>query len=96
MPGCAVSGASCLGATCQLETKHGRAAFAVGDRVQFTDTDQNLRLDNGNVGTITRLDPSTGEITATLDAAGKDGREVLWSAADFEGFRYGCTDAESN
>jgi Ti-type conjugative transfer relaxase TraA len=73
----------------QLETKHGRAAFAVGDRVQFIDTDKKLRIYNGNVGTITRLDPSTGEITATLDAAGKDGREVRWSAADFEGFRHG-------
>jgi Ti-type conjugative transfer relaxase TraA len=73
----------------QLETKHGRAAFAVGDRVQFTDTDKKLRIYNGNVGTITRLDPSTGEITATLDAVGKDGREVRWSAAEFEGFRHG-------
>ena len=73
----------------QLETKHGRAAFAVGDRVQFTDTDKKLRIYNGNVGTITRLDPATGEITAALDAAGKEGREVRWSAADFEGFRHG-------
>ena len=72
-----------------LETKHGRAAFAVGDRVQFTDTDKKLRIYNGNVGTITRLDPATGEITARLDAAGKDGREVRWSAAEFEGFRHG-------
>ena len=44
----------------QLETKHGRAAFAVGDRVQFTDTDKKLRIYNGNVGTITRLDPAHG------------------------------------
>jgi len=73
----------------QLETKHGPAAFAVGDRVQFTDTDKKRHIYNGNVGTITWLDPSTGEITATLDAAGKDGREVRWSAADFEGFRHG-------
>ena len=72
-----------------LETKHGAAAFAVGDRVQFTGTDKKLRIYNGNVGTITRLDPSTGEITATLDAAGKEGREVSWSAADFQGFRHG-------
>ena len=72
-----------------LETKHGRAAFAVGDRVQFTDTDKKLRIYNGNVGTITRLNPATGAITATLDAAGKEGREVTWSAAEFEGFRHG-------
>ena len=72
-----------------LETKHGRAAFAVGDRVQFTDTDKKLRIYNGNVGTITRLDPATGQVTAVLDAAGRDGREVSWSAAEFEGFRHG-------
>jgi Ti-type conjugative transfer relaxase TraA len=78
-----------VGRDVQLETKHGRAAFAVGDRVQFTDTDKRRKIYNGNVGTITRLDPSTGEITATLDAVGKDWREVRWSAADFEGFRHG-------
>ena len=78
-----------VGQDVQLDTKHGTAAFAVGDRVQFTDTDKKLRIYNGNVGTITRMDPSTGEITARLDAAGKDGREVRWSAAAFEGFRHG-------
>jgi hypothetical protein len=41
------------------------------------------------MGTITRMDPRSGEITARLDAAGKDGREVRWSAAEFEGFRHG-------
>lgn len=78
-----------IGRDVALETKHGRASFAVGDRVQFTDTDKKLRIYNGNVGTITRLDPSTGTITATLDAAGKEGREVTWTAAEFEGFRHG-------
>jgi Ti-type conjugative transfer relaxase TraA len=73
----------------QLETKHGMAAFAVGDRVQFTDTDKKRHIYNGNVGTITRLDPATGAMTATLDAAGKEGREVSWAAAEFEGFRHG-------
>jgi len=73
----------------QLETKHGVAAFAVGDRVQFTDTDKRLGIYNGNVGTITRLDPVTGEMAAALDGLGKDGREVTWSAAGFEGFRHG-------
>jgi len=73
----------------KIRGAHSRADFAVGDRVQFTDTDKKLRIYNGNVGTITRIDPSTGEITVTLDAAGKEGREVRWSAADFEGFRHG-------
>ena len=76
-----------------LDNKVARRAFArrlaVGNRVQFTDSDKKLRIYNGNVGTITRLDPSTGEITATLDAAGKEGREVRWTAANFEGFRHG-------
>ena len=73
----------------KMRGAHSRADFVVGNRVQFIDTDKKLRIYNGNVGTITRLDPSTGEITATLDAAGKEGREVRWSAADFEGFRHG-------
>ncbi len=34
--------------------------------------------------------------TRPARTGGKDGRELLWSAADFEGFRHGCTDAESN
>jgi ATP-dependent exoDNAse (exonuclease V) alpha subunit len=70
-----------VGQDVQLDTKHGAVAFAVGDRVQFTDTDKKLRIYNGNVGTITRLNPATGEITARLDATGRDGREVRWSAA---------------
>ena len=78
-----------VGRDVRLETKHGPASFAIGDRVQFTDTDKGKKIYNGNVGTITRLDPSTGEITATLDAAGKAGREVSWSAAAFQGFRHG-------
>ena len=72
-----------------LETKHGVASFAVGDRVQFTDTDKRLGIHNGGVGTVTRLDPTTGVVTARLDAAGRDGREVTWDAASFQGFRHG-------
>jgi len=73
----------------QLETKHGPAAFAVGDRVQITDTDKARHLYNGNVGTITGLDARTGQITARLDVAGGKGPEVTWAAAEFEGFRHG-------
>ena len=39
-----------------LETRHGPLPFAVGDRVQLTDTLKAARLYNGNVGTITGLD----------------------------------------
>jgi Ti-type conjugative transfer relaxase TraA len=74
-----------------LATKHGEAAFAVGDRVQFTDTARKLGVYNGNAGTITGLDARTGHVAVRLDApAGKEGRTVIWSAADqFAGFRHG-------
>jgi ATP-dependent exoDNAse (exonuclease V) alpha subunit len=52
----------------RFETKHGPADFAVGDRVQFTDTDKRARIYNGNVGTITGIDVRTGELRATLDS----------------------------
>jgi len=75
----------------QLATKHGEAAFAAGDRVQFTDTAKKLGIYNGNAGTITGLDAATGQVWVRLDApAGKEGRTVTWSAADeFDGFRHG-------
>ena len=73
----------------RLETKHGAADFAVGDRVQFTDTDKKRHIYNGNAGVITGIDARTGQVTARLDAAaGAEGREVTWAAA-FEGFRHG-------
>jgi Ti-type conjugative transfer relaxase TraA len=73
----------------QFETKHGPAEFAVGDRVQFTDTDKRARIYNGNVGTITAIDGETGAMRARLDAAAGQGREVTWSASEFIGFRHG-------
>jgi Ti-type conjugative transfer relaxase TraA len=69
----------------RLATKHGAAEFAIGDRVQFTDTDKRAHIYNGNVGTLTGLDARTGQLTAMLDS----GREVSWSAAAFQGFRHG-------
>ena len=74
----------------RLETKHGAADFAVGDRVLFTDTDKKRHIYNGNAGVITCIDTRTGGVTARLDAAADAaGREVTWAAADFEGFRHG-------
>src|SRR5208282_2539655 len=79
-----------LGADHTFTTKHGEAAFAVGDRVQFTDTLKGAGIYNGNAGTITRIDRDTGRISATLDAAaGREGRQVAWSASEFAGFRHG-------
>ena len=69
----------------RFATKHGPADFAPGDRVQFTDTDKRLHIYNGNTGTITGIDARTGELTARLDG----GREVSWSAEEFDGFRHG-------
>jgi Ti-type conjugative transfer relaxase TraA len=74
----------------RFETKHGAADFAAGDRVQFTDTLKFARIYNGNVGTITEIDAETGVIRVRLDAAsGQAGREVVWSASEFTGFRHG-------
>jgi Ti-type conjugative transfer relaxase TraA len=74
----------------RFQTKHGPADFAPGDRVQFTDTLKPAHLYNGNVGTITAIDAETGTIRARLDAAsGQQGREVAWSAYEFDGFRHG-------
>jgi Ti-type conjugative transfer relaxase TraA len=77
------------GADVAFNTKHGVAAFAVGDRVQFTDTDKRRHIYNGNAGTITGFDAGTGQITVRLDAASGAGRDVTWSAHEFEGFRHG-------
>ena len=74
----------------RFATKHGPADFAVGDRVQFTDTDKRLHIYNGNAGVIIGIDARSGQVTARLDAAaGMPGREVTWSAAEFPGFRHG-------
>ena len=65
-------------------------AFAVGDRVQFTDTLKGARIYNGNAGTIMEIDGATGLIRARLDApAGAAAREAVWSASEFAGFRHG-------
>jgi hypothetical protein len=64
--------------------------FAVGDRVQFTDTLKSAKIYNGNVGTITGLDARSGLLHARLDGPqGAPGREVVWSGSEFDGFRHG-------
>src|SRR4051812_9169646 len=74
----------------RFETKHGPSEFAVGDRVQFTDTLKAARIYNGNAGSIIAIDAATGVIRARLDApAGAEPREVVWSASEFAGFRHG-------
>jgi len=97
-----------LGEDHRFATKHGEAAFAVGDRVQFTDTLRAAKIYNGNAGTITGIDADTGVIRAKLDGSKAEegeagqgprqvklggvasgGREVVWSASEFDGFRHG-------
>jgi Ti-type conjugative transfer relaxase TraA len=79
-----------LGADVMFETKHGKADFAVGDRIQVTDTDRGLGLSNGAAGVITAIDEGTGRISARLDAgAVGESRMVTWHASEFEGFRHG-------
>nr|WIE94760.1 AAA family ATPase [Mesorhizobium sp. WSM4875] len=79
-----------LGQDFVFTTKHGEAAFAVGDRVQFTDTLKGAGIYNGNAGVITSIDRNFGRIGVVLDAAaGRDGRKVEWSASEFSGFRHG-------
>jgi Ti-type conjugative transfer relaxase TraA len=78
-----------LGEDVALMTKHGQAEFAVGDRVQFTDTLRGAKIYNGNAGVITGVDAQTGVLRAQLDDIGGKGREVIWSASEFDGFRHG-------
>lgn len=79
-----------LGEDFVFTTKHGEAAFAVGDRVQFTDTLKGAGIYNGNAGVITRIDRNFGRISVELDAAaGREGRKVEWYASEFNGFRHG-------
>jgi Ti-type conjugative transfer relaxase TraA len=69
----------------EIETRHGVALYAVGDRVQLTETLKAAGLYIGQVGTITGLDPESGRIAARLD----NGQDVAWSAEEFWGFRHG-------
>ncbi|MEI9425977.1 AAA family ATPase [Mesorhizobium sp. Cs1299R1N1] len=79
-----------LGEDFVFTTKHGEAAFAVGDRVQFTDTLKGAGIYNGNAGVITKIDRDFGRISVALDAAaGREGRKVEWNASEFSGFRHG-------
>ena len=77
-----------LGEGVMLQTRHGAAEFAVGDRVQFTDTVKRDGIHNGAVATITAID-KTGRVSAALDRPVGERTSVAWSAKDFDGFRHG-------
>ncbi|MER8880760.1 hypothetical protein [Mesorhizobium sp. M0684] len=79
-----------LGEDFVFTTKHGEAAFAIGDRVQFTDALKGAGIYNGNAGVITSIDRNFGRIGVVLDAAaGREGWKVEWYASEFSGFRHG-------
>jgi Ti-type conjugative transfer relaxase TraA len=66
-------------------TKHGRAEFSAGDRVQFTGTDKPRGLYNGQAGTVQAIDGS--KFTVRLD--GRGNRAVEFDAKEFQDFRLG-------
>jgi Ti-type conjugative transfer relaxase TraA len=69
----------------QFETKHGRAEFTSGDRIQFTGTDKPKGLLNGQAGTVEAVDGN--RITVALDGRGH--RAIEFDASEFKDFRHG-------
>ena len=68
-----------------FQTKHGRAEFSAGDRLQFTGTDKPRGLLNGQAGTVQTIDGN--QITVALD--GRSHRTVQFDATEFKDFRHG-------
>lgn len=68
-----------------FETKHGRAEFAVGDRLQFTATDHLRGIINGYAGIVREI--RGNRISVQLDGRNKGMLE--FDAAGFQGFRHG-------
>lgn len=69
----------------KFATKHGRAEFSAGDRIQFTGTDKPRGLLNGQAGTVQAIEGSN--ITVALD--GRKDRVITFDAAEFKDFRPG-------
>ncbi len=74
-----------LGPAHSFETKHGTAEFAAGDRLQFTGTDKQRGLLNGQAGTVKHIADS--KISVALDGRGR--RIVEFDAKEFQAFRHG-------
>lgn len=66
-------------------TRHGRAEFVTGDRIQFTGTDKPRGLLNGQAGTVQTIEGD--KITVALD--GRRQRVVEFDASEFKDFRHG-------
>ena len=70
-----------------FQTRHGKATFAVGDRVQFTAT---LKPSIANGETATILSIRSGMARSGLIEAKTDrGDLVRWNPQEFDGFRHG-------
>jgi Ti-type conjugative transfer relaxase TraA len=74
-----------LGEDRMLDTAHGRAAFAAGDRIQFTGTDKKAGIQNGRAGRIEAIEGTS--VTVKLD--GRQGMILTFDAAAFAHFRHG-------
>lgn len=72
-----------LGAEIEIETKHGRAAFAVGDEIMITASDRQIGVTNGETGRVVAVDAAAGELM--IDIAG---RLIKWPPAG-GGLRHG-------
>jgi len=74
-----------LGPSTSFETKHGRAEFARGDRIQFTGTDKQRGIYNGQAATVRAVEGDV--MTVVLD--GKRQKVVEFDARSFQDFRHG-------
>jgi Ti-type conjugative transfer relaxase TraA len=74
-----------LGPSTSLETKHGQAEFAQGDRIQFTGTDKQRGIYNGQAATVRGIEGDV--MTVVLD--GKRQKVVEFDARNFQDFRHG-------
>jgi Ti-type conjugative transfer relaxase TraA len=74
-----------LGQSYTLDTARGRANFAAGDRIQFTASDKQRGIYNGNAGTVQIIDGP--QMVVRLD--GRAGRLVEIDARQFQDFRHG-------
>jgi Ti-type conjugative transfer relaxase TraA len=74
-----------LGPSTNFETKHGHAEFAQGDRIQFTGTDKQRGIYNGQAATLRGIEGDV--MTVVLD--GKRQRVVEFDVRTFQDFRHG-------
>ena len=74
-----------LGEDRLLDTAHGRAAFAAGDRIQFTGTEKKAGIQNGRAGRIEAIEGTS--VKVKLD--GRDGAMFTFDAEAFDKFRHG-------